>query len=440
MSAIAKILLEQGVSVSGSDLKRSAAVSVLEAMGARVTIGHDARLVEGCRAVVVSSAIPPSNVELTRARELGLAVVTRGEALAALLETRKAIAVGGTHGKTTTTSMIVSILRLAGHDPTYLVGGELNDAGTNARLGTGQITVAEADESDGSFLLLAPHIAVVTNIEADHLDHWGSLQAIRTAFREWVLRVPPEGAVVLPASERELAAAARSAGLRVVTFGEGGFVRAAAIACSGDRSRITLCIGDDEVTAEVAVPGLHNIDNALAASAACHAVGLSTAQCARGVGAYRGVARRFQRRGTQRGVTVIDDYAHHPTEVRRIIEAARAARPKRVVAAFQPHRYSRTEALWRDFGSAFSAADLIVLTEVYGAGEQPIPGVSGKLLADAVAGRLPGRPVAYLPHRDELVDYLVRTARPGDALLTLGAGDITSLGDELLAALGAGGE
>ena len=438
MAAIARVLLGRGVSVSGWDLKRSAATAVLEAMGARVTIGHDAGLVEGSRAVVVSSAIPAHNVELRRAKELGLTVMTRGEALAAVLEGSEPVVVAGTHGKTTTTSMIVSILGRAGRDPTYLVGGELNDAGTNARQGTGKIAVAEADESDGSFLLLAPQIAVVTNIEADHLDHWGSLEAIRAAFKSWLLRVPRAGTVVLPAEEPELASEADAAGRRVLTFGSGGYVQATSVASSGEGSSFELCVGQQVVRAEVGAPGAHNVDNALAAAAASYAAGLTPAQCALGLRAYRGVARRFQRRGTRVGVTVIDDYAHHPTEVRRVIEAARAGRPRRVVAVFQPHRFSRTEALWREFGGAFSAADAVVLTEVYGAGEQPIPGVSGKLLADAVCGRLHGRPVAYLPHRDELVDYLVRSSRPGDALLTLGAGDITSLGDELLVALGGG--
>ena len=436
MSAIAKVLVEQGVEVSGSDIKPSPAAAVLEAMGATIRIGHDARLVEGCGAVVVSSAIPPSNPELARARELGVPVLSRGQALALVLENRRPIVVAGTHGKTTTTSMIVSGLARAGLEPTYLVGGELNDAGTNARLGHGAVTVAEADESDGSFLLLHAHIAVVTNIEADHLDHWGSIEAIRDGFAEWIEGVLAGGSVVLPSGEVELIARATDQGVRVLTFGEGGSVRAEDVLLQRDGSSFTLCIGDERAAAEIRVPGRLNVDNALAAAAACHAVGLTIEQCAEGLRAYGGVARRFQKRGTRREVTVIDDYAHHPTEVRRIIDAARAGNPRRVVAVFQPHRYTRTEALWREFGPAFEAADAIVLTDVYAAGEQPIPGVSGKLLAEAVSTSLPGRAVAYLPHRDELVSYLLRASKPGDWVLTMGAGDITSLGDELLARLG----
>ena len=438
MSAIAKVLLERGIEVSGSDLKRAPVASVLEAMGAKVVVGHDASLVDGCGAVVVSSAIPGSNVELTRARELGVTILSRGEALAQLLEGAESIVVAGTHGKTTTTSMIVTVMRAADLDPTYLVGGELNDAGTNARVGGGPFTVAEADESDGSFLLLRPRIGVVTNIEADHLDHWRSLDAIREAFRTWVLGVRSDGVAVLPSSEHTLIGVARERGLRVITFGRGGDVGSTNVNCDADGADFVLSIGQEQASVRLGVPGTLNIDNALAAAAACYAAGLSVEACARGLGAYRGVGRRYQRRGTRAQVTVIDDYAHHPTEVRRVIEAARSGQPRRVVAVFQPHRYSRTEALWREFGAAFEGADAIVVTEVYGAGEQPIPGVSGKLLTDAIAHRLPGRPVAYLPRRDELIAYLVRSARAGDAVLTLGAGDITSLGDDLLSRVGGG--
>ena len=436
MSAIAKVLLERGYEVSGSDLKRSRAALMLEAMGARVHIGHRASLVESSDMVVVSSAIPADNPELARARELGMNVVARGQALALLLQGRRSIVVAGTHGKTTTTSMITSVLSACGLDPTYLVGAGLNDVGTNARHGHGDIAVAEADESDGSFLLLEPHIAVVTNVEADHLDYWGSLEAIRQGFERFLERVVPGGTVIVPGDDQELRAAASASRRTVTTFGRGGDVAAADVKPGAGESRFTLVCPQGSARVALRVPGLHNISNALAASAACLRTGLGPADIARGLALFRGVERRFQIRGEVQGVTVIDDYAHHPTEVRATLAAARRGPWQRLVALFQPHRYSRTAALADEFGGAFDAADRVVITDVYGAGEQPLPGVTGKLVSDAVSARLPGRPIAYLPHREELLGYLQRATRPGDAVMTLGAGDVHSVGEELLARLG----
>jgi UDP-N-acetylmuramate--alanine ligase len=439
MSAIAKVLLERGAEVSGSDLKRSRASSSLAAMGAAISIGHDPALVDGARVVVYSSAIPRSNAELRRARELGLEVIARGEALAQLLGGARYVVVAGTHGKTTTTSMIVSIFHRAGRDPTYLVGAGLNEVGTNARSGRDELAVAESDESDGSFLLLSPHVGVVTNVEADHLDYWGSLGAIRAAFEQWLGNVDRAGAAVLPAWEGGLVAAARSLPRPVVTFGEGGDVWAERVDCRVDGS--SFCLRGRHGRADVAlrVPGRHNVDNALAAATAAGEVGVGVAELAAGLEAYRGVERRLQYRGRARGVTVIDDYAHHPSEVSAVLAALRPGRWRRVVAVFQPHLYSRTAALSDAFGGSFAEADRIVVTDVYGAREEPVPGVTGKLVADAACVRLPGRPVAYLPHRDELLDYLEASLRPGDAVLTLGAGDITLVGEELLERLGGAG-
>jgi UDP-N-acetylmuramate--alanine ligase len=439
MSAIAKVLLERGAEVSGSDLKRSRASSSLAAMGAAISIGHDPALVDGARVVVYSSAIPTSNAELRRARELGVEVIARGEALARLLAGAPSVVVAGTHGKTTTTSMIVSILHRAGSDPTYLVGAGLNEVGTNARSGRDELAVAESDESDGSFLLLSPHVGVVTNVEADHLDYWGSLGAIRAAFEQWLGNVDPAGAVVLPAWEEALVAAARSLPRPVVAFGEGGDVWAERVDCRVDGS--SFCLQGRHGRADVAlrVAGRHNVDNALAAATAAGEVGVGVAEIAAGLEAYRGVERRLQYRGRARGVTVIDDYAHHPSEVSAVLAALRPGKWRRVVAVFQPHLYSRTAALSDAFGGSFAEADRIVVTDVYGAREEPVPGVTGKLVADAACVSLPGRPVAYLPHRDELLDYLEASLRPGDAVLTLGAGDITLVGEELLERLGGAG-
>ena len=432
MSAIAKVLMERGLEVSGSDLKRSRAATMLEAMGVEVHIGHEASLVDGADTVVISTAIPERNPELVRARATGVKVMTRGEALADLLNDLEAVVVAGTHGKTTTTSMIVSILHSAGRDPTYLVGGGLNDVGTNARLGRDELAVAESDESDGSFLLLTPHLAVVTNIEADHLDHWGSFDEIAAGFRSWLGGVKEQGAIVVPENDSVLRGLTVARGVSRTTFGPGGDVDARDVEAGGAGMSFTLVHGDTSAAVTLRVPGRHNVANALAAAAACLHVGLSIESVARGLGEYRGVERRFQIRGERGGVTVIDDYAHHPTEVRATLEAARGGPWKRVVAVFQPHRYSRTRALFEDFGASFGDADQIVVTDVYGAGEQPVPGVTGKLVSDSVCAHLPGRAVAYLPHRGELVAYLRASARPGDALLTLGAGDISALGDELL--------
>ncbi len=433
MSAIAKVLLERGCSISGSDLKRSRACALLEALGARIHIPHEASLVEGADVAVVSSAIPRSNPEYRRALELALPVMTRGTALAHLLEGMDSTVVAGTHGKTTTTSMIISILRSAGIDPTYLVGGGLNDAGTNAKSGTGNLAVAESDESDGSFLLLSPAVAVVTNVEADHVDYWGSFAELESAFQAFIARTAADGVVVVPASDASLVASARSTGRKVVSFGDGGDVAARSMAFDSDgNARFELETRGSVWAVGLRVPGAHNVANALAAAAACLAADVRPELLATGLAAYRGVERRFQIRGRTGGVTVIDDYAHHPTEVRATLAAARPGPWKRVVAVFQPHRYSRTAALHDAFGASFDEADRIVVTDVYGAGENPVPGVNGKLVADAIAVHLPGRPLAYLPRRSEIVDYVANIVRDGDAVVTMGAGDVNSVGEELL--------
>lgn len=433
MSAIAKVLIERHIPVTGSDLKRSQAATVLEAMGARLQIGHDPAAVEGAGVVVVSAAIRSSNPELVAATEAGLPILSRGEALAALLAEHRSLVVAGTHGKTTTTSMVVAILRAAHIDPTYLVGAGLNDSGTNARSGTSDLAVAESDESDGSFLLIEPSIAVVTNVEEDHVDHWSSLEELRSAFDRFMEAA--REAVIVPSTDEALVASARATGRDIVTFGPHGDVRAEDVVAAGSGSTFVLTAAGRRAEVGLRVPGEHNVSNALAAAAACLAVGVDLSEIGRGLGLYSGVERRFQFRGEAAGISVIDDYAHHPTEVRATLAAAHSGPWERVVAVFQPHRYSRTSAFAHAFGTSFAHADRVVLTDVYGAGEEPVPGVTGKLIADAVCSALPGRPVAYLPHRDELVSYLQSSLRPGDAVLTMGAGDVTSLGDELLARL-----
>lgn len=431
MSAIARILIERGEEVWGSDLKASPATDALQSLGARVSIGHRADNVDGAATVVFSAAIAPTNVELVRAQEHGIPIMTRGEALAELVNERAAIVVCGTHGKTTTTSMIVAILTAAGHDPTYLVGGGLNDSGTNAHTGRGHYLVVEADESDGSFLLLESQVAVVTNIEIDHVDHWRSLDELRTGFHGFLARVRPGGSAVVPADD-ELATIALP-DVTMIKFGPGGAVTADEIRSDRSGSSFVLGIGESRFQIALQVPGSHNIANALAAAAAAHAVGVGGDEIAFGLGAFSGVERRFQERGSARGVTVIDDYAHHPTEVKATLAAARNGRWERVVAVFQPHRYSRTAVLGAAFGDAFGDADRVVVTDVYGAGEEPIPGVTGKLIVDAIATAEPGLGLAYIPHRRDLVAFLASTVRSGDLVLTLGAGDISTIGGDLLA-------
>lgn len=433
MSALAKVLMERGVAVSGSDLKRSRPATMLEAMGASISFGHVAENVDGADVVIVSSAIPKRNPERTRAARLGVSVMSRGEALAALLEEHPSLVVAGTHGKTTTTSMAISILHSAGLDPTYLVGGALNEVGSNAKSGSDDLVVAESDESDGSFLLLSPTVAVVTNVEADHLDHWSSLDAIEAAFEAFIRRTALDGVIVLPAADGALRAAAAAGDRSVVTFGANGNVYAENVSVPDPwGTKFSLCSGSDMASTTLCVPGMHNVANALAAAAACMQLGVSLEATAHGLSLYRGVERRFQLRGRARGVTIVDEYAHHPTEVRASMAAARLGGWRRLVAVFQPHLYSRTDAFARDFGAAFRDADAIVITDVYGAREQPVPGVSGKLVADAACVCFPGRHVAYLPHRDELLRYLTGFLRDGDLLMTLGAGDVTLVGEAML--------
>ena len=438
MSAIAKVLLERGHTVTGSDLKRSRAATILEAMGAVIRIGHDASLIDeqDPDLVVVSSAIPDKNPELVRAKEKGIEVVGRGEALAAVLEGHRSVVVAGTHGKTTTTSMIVSILRKAEIDATYLVGGGLNDVGTNARSGRDPIAVAESDESDGSFLLLNPTVAIVTNVEVDHLDYWKSSEDMREGFARFMARVASDGVIVVPRDDEDLLRVAEATGRTITTFGTDGDVDAVKIRPVTSGSTFALVNEAESEPVELQVPGAHNVMNALAAAAGCLQIGISLVTIAGGLNDYRGVERRFQIRGRAKGITVVDDYAHHPTEVRATLSAARPGPWDRIVAVFQPHRYSRTLAFHAEFGKAFAEADRVVITDVYGAGEEAIPGVTGKLVADSVCSEFPGRPVAYLPHRSELAGYLEMTSRPGDVVLTLGAGDISALGEEILDRLG----
>jgi UDP-N-acetylmuramate--alanine ligase len=432
MSAIALLLVRMGHEVSGSDIKQSIVLARLEAAGVRVSVGNRAENVPPeADAVVYSTAIPERNVELNAARELGVPVLHRSEALAALAATRRTIAVAGSHGKTTTSSMLALILRGAGWQPSFVIGGEVNEVGANAAYGNGEWLVVEADESDGTFLRLGPEAAIVTSVEPDHLDYYGGFEQLVAAFEQFVDSVP--GPVVLCADDR-IAARIAAARPRVRTYGRdaGAYYRIVDAETGDDAERFTL-LADGRPLGELLVPlAVHATTNAAGAAALALELGVPFDAVAVALRGFGGVARRFERRGERDGVTFVDDYAHLPGEVAAAIATARRGGWRRVVAVFQPHRYTRTASLWRDFGGVFDEADAVVLTDVYAAGEIPIAGVSGRLLVHAVVDASPGLPVTYLPRHADLLDVPRRFARPGDVILTLGAGDLTTLPDTWL--------
>ncbi len=438
MSAIATVLARMGHRVSGSDLKESPTLERLRALGIDARVGHAAEHVGAeLDAVVVSTAIPASNPEVVAAGEHGVRVLRRAEALRALVATRRSIAVAGSHGKTTTSSMLALVLRGAGWQPSFLIGGDLNEVGTNAAYDRGEWLVVEADESDGTFLELEPEAVVVTNVEADHLDHYGDFDGLVDAFRRFVSR--PSGVRVVSADDAILAGlAAEDPG--IVTFGVADDARYRVADYRGGRqgSRFELVRGGAVLgTVELPVPGHHNAMNAAAAAALALELGVDFEAVRNALAGFGGVARRFQFRGVVDGVTLVDDYAHIPGEVSAMIRAAREGDWPRVVVVFQPHRYSRTARLWQDFGDAFVGADAVVLTDVYAAGEAPQPGISGRLLLRAVLDAHPSLPVAYLPKRADVVAHALDHTRPGDLVLTLGAGDLSTVPDEWLTAAGA---
>ena len=447
MSAIGRILLDRGWPVSGSDAKASRALSGLQARGATTAVGQAAGNLDllpgGPTAVVVSSAIRPDNVEVVTARQRGIPVVRRADALAALMAGQRSVCIAGTHGKTSTTSMLTVALQHAGLDPSFAIGGELNESGTGAHAGSGDVFIAEADESDGSFLAFAPHGAVITTIEPDHLDHHGTAEAYAAVFREFVRRIAPGGFLVAgiddPGVVSLLATLGSDGGTglpRIVSYGRSASaqVQLVSLESSGGGGRAVVALPGGDVDITLAVPGEHMLANAAGALAAGTELGVDPAVMARGLAGYTGVRRRFEYKGTAAGVRVYDDYAHHPTEVAATLAAARTVvGVGRLVVVFQPHLYSRTEAFAAEFGRALAGADIAVVLDVYGAREDPRTGVSGRLIADAVP---PGRAqVEYEPSMDRAPSEVARLVRPGDLVLTMGAGDVTMLGPELLQAL-----
>jgi UDP-N-acetylmuramate--alanine ligase len=405
----------------------------LRAAGVTVHVGHDPSIItHDLDAVVYSTAVPQSNIELVAAHERAVPVLHRAAILRAIVAARRSIAIAGSHGKTTTSSMLTLVLRAAGLDPSFVIGGDVNEVGTNAGYGTGEWLVVEADESDGTFLQLAPHAAIVTNVEPDHLDHYGGFEPLVAAFERFVDAVP---GVLVACADDPIAASLARRHPHSTTYGEADDAdyRVVDYRSGRDGSIFTL-VGPNGPLGEIELPlGVRNGVNAAGAAALALEIGAGFDAVQRALRSFGGVARRFQFRGERDGVTFVDDYAHLPSEVAAAIETAREGGWSRVIVVFQPHRYSRTNALWRDFADAFEGADAVVLTDVYAAGERPIAGVSGRLLVHAVLDRHPAAPVSYLPRRADLLDVPRRIARPGDLVLTLGAGDLTTLPDEWLA-------
>ena len=448
MSGIARIMLARGVAVSGSDAAAGGQLDSLTALGADVHVGHAASHLAGADTLVVSSAIRPDNPELAAARAHGLRILPRAAALASVMLGRRGVAVAGTHGKTTTTGMITTALRHIGADPGYVIGGILTETGLGAEDGKGEVFVAEADESDASFLMLTPEVAVVTCIEADHLDNYPGLAEIEAAFTAFARRIVPGGVLIACADDpgaRSLAAAAASDGIRVRRYGEAADAdyRVSSVQAAG--MSVSLAVssagpgGAETARLMVGAPGRHNALNGAAAYAAARELGVAAGPAADGVAAYRGTGRRMERKGEAAGVLVLDSYAHHPTELAADLRAARGIRDGQVIAVFQPHLFSRTRIFAGEFGAALGLADKVFVLDVYAAREDPEPGVTGELVASAVPG---GRAVFAsgrdgAPGRDGLPDAVAEVARPGDLVLTMGAGDVTMLGPQIVAALAA---
>ncbi len=442
MSGIARILLARGVSVSGSDAKESTALASLRQLGATVYVGHAADQVGAADTVVVSTAIRDSNPEYAQARAAGLRVLPRAAALASVMAGRRSVAVAGTHGKTTTTSMLTVALQHCGADPSFAIGGSLNESGANAHDGTGDVFVAEADESDGSFLLYTPHAAIVTNVEADHLDHYGTPAAVAEAFVRFSGRIVPDGFLVVCGDDPgsiELGRVAANEGIDVRTYGLGEHadvrLEGLRVLANGGYTFEAVANGRKLGPLSLQVPGAHNALNAAAALSVGLGLGFSAADLREGLAGFTGTRRRFELKGIANGVRVYDDYAHHPTELDAVLRAARhVVGDGRIIAVFQPHRYSRTAAFAKEMGTALGLADHVVLMDVYSAGEEPIPGVTGGSVAAAVP-LAPGE-VVFEASFSQVAARLVEHARPGDIVLTLGAGDVTMIGPEVLELLG----
>ena len=445
MSGIAEVLLTMGYKVTGSDLQASDTTRRLEELGGKIFIGHQESNVGDAQVVVISSAVSPQNPEVLAAKAKLVPVIPRAEMLAELMRLKFGVAIAGAHGKTTTTSMVANVLAQGGLDPTMVIGGKVNALGSHARLGRGELLVAEADESDGSFLRLSPTIVAVTNLDREHLDHYGSMERISDSFLEFINKVPFYGLAVLCSDDERLRALFPRIVKRFHTYGlyerEGftpDFRATDVVAKQGGSEFRAFFRGRNLGPFRLSVPGIHNVTNALAAIAIGVELDVPTDLIRKALVAFTGVERRFHHRGEAGGVMVVDDYGHHPTEIKATLAAAKQGwADRRLVVLFQPHRYTRTRDLIDDFARAFTDADQLFVTEIYAAGEQPIPGVSGAKLAEAI--RAAGHPsVTFVERKAELVGQVQPQLKAGDLVITLGAGDIWKTGPELLASLAPG--
>ncbi|MBR3314986.1 MAG: UDP-N-acetylmuramate--L-alanine ligase [Atopobiaceae bacterium] len=441
MSGIALVLHQRGRRVTGSDLKESHYVRELEAAGISVRVGHDAATIDEVKpdVVVISTAIPESNPELVRARELGIPVWPRAKMLSALCEDATTVAVAGTHGKTTTSSMVATMLDRMGLDPAFLIGGVVEGYGTNGRDGRGGYFVAEADESDGSFLFLDPDVVVVTNVEEDHMDHYGTLERLEATFQEFMGLVGEAGTIVIMGDVAHYVELAQATGRHVVTYGfeaHNDYVCTSMVSKGISSSFVAKVPSGEAITVSVqANPGRHNVLNALASIAVADVLGLDVHAAAKALSEFKGARRRFTHVGDAAGITVVDDYGHHPTEIDATLGAAAELDYKRVVCVFQPHRYTRTQIMRDKFATAFNHADVLYVMDVFPASEMPIPGISGKTVSSAVLEKGSVSEVHYVPNRRRLLERLVKECKPGDLVITQGAGDVTLMGPALLAAL-----
>jgi len=452
MSGIARVACLQGMSVSGSDLRQSRYTDQLVESGVKVFIGHDAAHLHALEnlpdVVVVSTAILENNPELVEAKALGVPIWHRAKMLAYLGRDLKTLAVAGTHGKTTSSSMLATVLDAMGLDTTFLIGGMVRAYGTNAQRGTGDYYVVEADESDKSFTYLSPYAVMITNIEADHLDHYQDLNEIRSLFEAFIASVPDDGFAVVCGHDQDLVTLARRAAKRVVTYGFGDEFDASITSYEqqGVSSTFTLQLPDGKVVESGLLqnPGKHNVLNAAGVLTLIYTLGFDAAQAAECMKRFKGVKRRFDMVGECNGITIVDDYAHHPTEIKSTIQAAKQLGYNNVHVLFQPHRYSRAklfcDVLKDEFASAFDDADFVTFMNVYSAGETPIPGITGKTFARTVESHEGHPPVHYVSRRIDTVDYLLNVLKPGDLIITMGAGDVTTIGPDLLMELRAQSE
>ncbi len=434
MSGIAEVLLNLGYHISGSDLKETEVTRRLQSLGCEIYYGHRKENVKEADVLVVSSAIRPGNPEVEAAEERHIPIIPRAEMLAELMRMKVGIAIAGTHGKTTTTSLIATVLAAGGLDPTVVIGGRLNSLGSNARLGQGEFLVAEADESDGSFLKLMPTIAVVTNIDADHLDYYKGIEEIKETFLQFIHKIPFFGLAIVCLDHPNIQSLIPKLKKRFTTYGltaQADF-RAEEIEFEGLSTSFDVLFQRRRLgRLTLRMPGLHNVYNALATVAAAFELDLSFQTVQEALAEFSGIQRRFQIKGEKRGILVVDDYGHHPVEVMATLKAAKTGWKRRLIVVFQPHRYTRTKALFREFLTAFYDAEILILTEIYPAGEERIEGVEAKALYEGI--RESGhREATYLPEKKEIVEHLLKILQPGDMVITLGAGDIWQVADELV--------